>query len=95
MHKTSIFKFIAVILAFSLMVGCAAPAAESRSPEGNEETKAAEGNTAVTTGELADYFIKAADDYHPNVKRSDVLEGFSESEQATRLQMFLLSGRAF
>lgn len=49
----------------------------------------------MTLGQLADYYIKAADDYNPNADRATVLEGFDETEQATRLQMFVLASRAF
>ena len=49
----------------------------------------------MTLGQLADYYIKAADDYNPKADRATVLEGFDETEQATRLQMFVLASRAF
>ena len=46
-----------------------------------------ENNTVVTLGQLADYFIKAADDYNPDAERTAVLEGMDETEPATRLKM--------
>jgi len=49
----------------------------------------------LTVKQLADYFIQAADDYDPGVDRAAVLEGFTETERATRLQMFVMAGRAF
>lgn len=49
----------------------------------------------MTVGALADYFIQAADDYHPGADRIGVLEGFDEAEQATWLQMFVIASRAF
>ena len=49
----------------------------------------------MTVGALADYFIQAADDYHPGADRVGVLEGFDEAEQATWLQMFVIASRAF
>ena len=49
----------------------------------------------MTVGQLADYFIQAADGYNPGVDRAAVLEGLDETEQATRLQMFVIASRAF
>lgn len=49
----------------------------------------------MTVGQLADYFIQAADGYNPGIDRAAVLEGLDETEQATRLQMFVIVSRAF
>ncbi|MDO4272596.1 MAG: M13 family metallopeptidase [Eubacteriales bacterium] len=49
----------------------------------------------VTTGQLADFFMKAATGYGKPAQRSEILEGMKESEEADRLQMLVLAGRAF
>lgn len=86
MIKKFTAKLTALMLAVTLALsGCAAPRA-GREP-------AAE--ASATLGQLADYFIKAADDYKGNADRAAVLEGFSENDRATRLQMLVLAGRAF
>lgn len=79
------FKLIAATLT---LTGCVRPLS-------NESTPAETGTQPLIIGQLADYLIKAADDYNPNADRASVLEGFSETKQATRLQMFVLASRAF
>ena len=95
--KTKLFtKLTAVALVLTLtLTACASPA-----PGGNTSSGAASSSTEnvtkpLTIGQLAGYFIQAADDYHPAATRATVLEGFDASAQATRLQMFVLASRAF
>lgn len=88
------------ILLLSLtLTACSAPRGNSSTEEGsssgNETTLEETRGEPLTLGTLADYFIKAADDYNPDADRAAVLEGFDETEQATRIQMFVLAGRAF
>lgn len=80
--KTKIFmRLTAMALALALsLTACAGPTPESEH---------------LTIGQLADYFIQASDDYNPDANCAEVLEGFDEADQATRLQMFVLAGRAF
>ena len=92
--KTKIFaKLTAAALTLSLaLTACADPA-----PAGSTLPSATPAPTEtvtkpMTVGALADYFIQAADDYHPGADRAAVLEGFDEAERATRLQMFVLAG---
>lgn len=90
--KTKIFlRLTAATLMLTLtLTGCAKPILN-----GNTLVPEEMGIQPLTIGRLADYLIKAADDYNPNADRASVLEGFSETEQATRLQMFVLASRAF
>lgn len=93
--KKNIFKtMITGLLVLSLtLTACAGPAAGKSTTESTltEKTNPKE----QTIGQLADYFIQAADDYNPDANRKAVLEGFDEKEQATRLHMFVLASRAF
>ncbi|MCD2491749.1 M13 family metallopeptidase [Lacrimispora sp. NSJ-141] len=102
MKMKRIKTITAIVLLLSLtLTACTRPAAsESTAPEESSSSGAAsipsdtEGES-MTLGQLADYFVQAADDYNPNADRAAVLEGFDETEQATRLQMFVMAGRAF
>ena len=95
--KTSLFaKLTAAALTLSLALTACAGTAPGGSilpsaPPAPTETI----TKPLTVGALADYFLQAADDYHPQADRGAVLAGFDEGEQATRLQMFVLAGRAF
>lgn len=93
---------IASVLLLSLaLTACAGPAPAGTGTPGEEGSSstpsvpAASTGQSLTLGQLADYFIQAADDYNPGVERAAVLEGFDETEQATRLHLFVLAGRAF
>lgn len=87
-----------------VLSGCAGTQADSslgkeyRQSTGSTAGSAADPggeDTVPALGQLADFFIKAADDYGAKPERSDVLEGMEENAQATRLQMFVIAGRAF
>ncbi len=102
MKKKWIKTITAAILLLSLtLTACTRPApSESAAPgessaSGTEPATSDTKGESMTLGQLADYFVKAADDYNPKADRAEVLEGFDEKEQATRLQMFVLAGRAF
>lgn len=89
MQKKIFKQWIAVILILVMaLAGCAAPAQE-------ESSGTVDQSQPVTLGSLADYFIKAADDYHPGADRAAVLEGLDPAAQAKRLEMFVLASRAF
>ena len=81
-----------MLLITASLVGCTSYNAKKNIPQDTLNSSAAEN---VTVGELADYFMKAADDYVLPSDRSDVLKGFEESDQATRLQLLVIAGRAF
>lgn len=95
-------KIAASFLLLSLtLTACTGPIPVETSPPDESSSSAAapapekKSEGLLTLGQLADYMIKAADDYNPNADRAAVLEGFDETKQATRLQMFVLAGRAF
>lgn len=95
--KTNLIrKLSSGALALALMLtACVGPAlSESTTPAYMPpliETVA----SPMTVGQLADYFIEAADDYNPAAGRATILEGLDERVQATRLQMFMIVSRAF
>lgn len=77
------------LLPLSLMLSACAgntPAQSETSPAPAE---------ALTLKQLADYFVSAADDYNLQAERTAVLEGLDENKMATRLELFVLAGRAF
>lgn len=82
-----IAKFTSWMLLVALLVTAALPFAAAQA------SAAAQG--AATIGQLADYFLAAADDYNPEASRERVLEGFDRNARATRLEMFVLASRAF
>ncbi|MBU9728967.1 M13-type metalloendopeptidase [Diplocloster modestus] len=84
-----------ILLLIMTLTACAGPGPGDSTTSGASPVPADNEAENLTTGQLADYFMKAADDYHPGTGRAVVLEGFTGSEQATRLQMFVLAGRAF
>jgi putative endopeptidase len=54
----------------------------------------------LTRGEVADILVAAADDYNPGVKRTDILQGYSdgslhEERPVTRAQALVMLRRAF
>ena len=82
--KTTLFtKLTAVLTLILALTACTSPAPT--------ETV----GRPLTVGQLADYFLLAADDYNTGADRTAILEGLTETEQATRLQMFVLASRAF
>ncbi len=91
--KTNFFSkltSVALILALALsLIACTSRAS------GNSPSLTDIGSEPMTTGQLADYFLRASDDYNPGADRSAVLGGLSETEQATRLRMFVIASRAF
>ncbi|QNM05144.1 M13-type metalloendopeptidase [Qiania dongpingensis] len=102
MKKKWIKTITAIVLLLSLtLTACTRPAPSGStapresSSSGMESAPSDTKGKSMTLGQLADYFVKAADDYNPKADRAAVLEGFDEKEQATRLQMFVLAGRAF
>lgn len=89
MYNKTIKKITAIVLMAAALAGCSAPVSEKGSfSEVNTEENAA-------AGELADFFINVADGYHPSADRDQILEGFRETEGATRLQMLVIASRAF
>lgn len=95
--KTKWLKTItAIILLLSLtLTACTGSAPAESTASGASPAPAQTAGKSLTLGQLADYFIKAADDYNPKADRAEVLEGFDEAGQASRLQMFVLASRAF
>ncbi|WP_066686738.1 M13-type metalloendopeptidase [Christensenella intestinihominis] len=93
MGKKTMIKLIAAVVAVMLLTACAFQNKDA----GRAPAAAGSGtkNGVVTLGQLADYFIKAADDYNPGADRAAVLEGLEESEPATRLKMYVVASRAF
>lgn len=94
MGKKTILKLIAMaIAAVMLFTACAVQNSNhgAASAASGNETE----NGIVTLGQLADYFIKAADDYNSDAERTAVLEGMDETEPATRLKMYVIASRAF
>lgn len=101
MKNRKVKKLISIVLIMASLTGCSAPAsgkdtAKNSAPQSvsgeNARVNAAEN---VTAGELADYFINAAEGYQSSAGRTQILAGFQESEKATRLQMLVIAGRAF
>ena len=88
-------KFLKKLTAGALALALLWLAACTGSIPNDTPSQAETDSTSMTVGQLADYFIRAADDYAPGADRAAVLEGLDERAQATRLQMFVLAGRAF
>ena len=85
-------QILAAALAAALLAGCGTPASDN----GQSQNAASEASKrSATVGELADYFVKAADGYNASVNREEILEGLKASEKATRLEMLVLAARAF
>ncbi len=81
-----------LIVALSACIGLAsAEPVHSGVPSAPNETDV----RPLTVGQLADYFLQAADDYNPGADRDAVLEGLEAAGQATRLQAFVMASRAF
>ncbi|BDF59131.1 hypothetical protein CE91St36_19480 [Christensenellaceae bacterium] len=94
MGKTTIMKLVAMMAAVAMMfTACAFQ--NSNGSAATVSGSEIENNTVVTLGQLADYFIKAADDYNPDAERTAVLEGMDETEPATRLKMYVIASRTF
>lgn len=93
MSNRKVNKLIAIILVMASLTGCSAPISH-KDTEKNAQTKSASEANA-TAGELADYFVNVAERYQSVADRTQILEGFQESEEATRLQMLVIAGRAF
>lgn len=93
--KRKCLKGMIVALLMLTLVGCTSIGSGENVISGTEKASKKTSARPLTVGELADYFIEAADDYNPNVSRAVVLKGLKESKQATRLQMFVLAERAF
>lgn len=87
-------KILSKMMAAALILVLSLTACTSPAP-GNTPPPAGEGNKQMTVGELADYFIRAADDYNPGADRAGVTDGLDEADRATRLQMFVIASRAF
>ncbi|MCI2056372.1 MAG: S-layer homology domain-containing protein [Oscillibacter sp.] len=80
-------RTLAAILTI-VMVSACVPAALAVTPD------------YVTRGEVADLLLAAADDYNPDVKRSDILKGYAdgqthEERNVTRAQALVMLQRAF
>ncbi|MCB7303608.1 M13 family metallopeptidase [Bariatricus massiliensis] len=73
---------IALVLIMVMVTGCGSFGREKTAPK-------------VTAGELAEFFLEAASKYVEPAERVEVLAGMKESEEANRLQMLVLAGRAF
>lgn len=97
MKNKKVKKLAAFVLIMTMLVGCGAPTSGKDTGKSAVPQSAAEQNTIenATAGELADYFMNAAEGYLPSADRTQILEGFKESEKATRLQMLVIAGRAF
>ncbi|GKH46777.1 M13-type metalloendopeptidase [Anaerotruncus massiliensis (ex Togo et al. 2019)] len=94
--KTTLYaKLMAASLSLLLaLTACMGPS-PNKNTSSTTPTPIETATKPMTVGALADYFIQAADDYHPGADRVGVLEGFDEAEQATWLQMFVIASRAF
>ena len=60
----------------------------------------AAGDSYATRGEIVQMLMSAADDYHPNLQKSDIIKGYSdgalnENQYATRAEAFVMVSRAF
>ena len=103
MKNRTVKKLIAIVLAMATLTGCGAPISgkgteKISGSQSVSEVNSNENDAAVkkaTAGELADYFINAAEGYQPSADCAQILEGFTESEEATRLQMLVIASRAF
>lgn len=92
MKYKKIKRILATLLIAASLAGCAVPSPEKKIPQ---ETANTDETANATAGKLADYFIRASKSYAPSSERSKIMEGFHESDQATRLQMLVLASRAF
>ena len=90
-------QIMAILTAAAILGGCSAPAGGSYTDQKTQTEKSEDSSQtgSATAGALADYFLKAAEDYHDSVNRVDIIDGFKESEKATRLQMLVMASRAF
>ena len=90
-------QIMAILTAAAILGGCSAPTGGSYTDRKTQTEKSKDSSQtgSATAGALADYFLKAAEDYHDSVNRVDIIDGFKESEKATRLQMLVMASRAF
>lgn len=84
----SIKKRIALVLLAAVMLASSVQAALASEPD------------YLTRGEVADMLVAAADDYNPGVKKTDILQGYSdgslhEERSVTRAQALVMLRRAF
>ncbi len=75
---------MAVMLIAVTITGCSTTTS-GKAPAQNQTEKNAEKseNEGVTTGQLADYFIRASEGYVSQVDRTELLEGLKESKGRT------------
>lgn len=79
-------KFVSVLLALAMTFSMA--------------TFTAYGEDYLTRGQVCSMVMSAADDYNPDVTKSDVMRGgtdgdLAENRQATKLETFIMMNRAF
>ena len=79
-------RVIALLLTLTLALGAVPVAAAEETP--------------LTRGDVADIFLIAADDYHPDVQRTDILKGYpggdlAEDRPVSRIQALVMLARAF
>lgn len=76
------------VMAFSVALSACGSGKQAVSTEHTED--------AATLGEIADYLVKAADDYNGKSGRKELLADLGgEKDKATRLQALVMVGRAF
>lgn len=90
-------QILAAALAAALLAGCGTPASDNGQSQNaaSEASKSSAKTGSATVGELADYFVKAADGYNASVNREEILEGLKVSGKATRIEMLVIAARAF
>ena len=77
-------QILAAALAAALLAGCGTPASDNGQSQNaaSEASKSSAKTGSATVGELADYFVKAADGYNASVNREEILEGLKVSGKA-------------
>ena len=97
MKNKNVKKLLAIVLIMTALAGCSAPIADKNAGKTPESESVSQENAKenATAGELADYFRDVAEKYQASANHTQILEGFKESEKATRLQMLVIASRAF
>lgn len=94
MRKRKLFRAAALTLAFTVCLGACAPKQDESSSSGKKDEAAKQQPASI--GEIADYLVKASDDYN-KIERGALLKDIegSETDKADKIQALVMGNRAF